>query len=526
MSDPQFDEEQLDSGADPARARISARSVVVWGARATGGLVGVGIAVAVAGAAIFVNPPVLSVDVPVVTVDPEPAAQVLVCPGPLLRLADDSGQNASEATPIGDRPYVTFGALSGDISTAPLAQSDAGTGGTRLAPQIAFVTPVDGAEPIVAGIQSSRVRAETGNVVGYATASCAQPTLRSWIIGGSTQLGRTSLLTLINPSNVEAVVDLSLHGESGSISAAGLRGIVVPAGAQRVIPVSGFSLEQRAPVIGITSTGGNVAAFLQQSIIRTLTPGGVDLMGQQSPSTTLVMTGIQVAGEDALSVINATPVDEDDTMATLRLFAPGGHAVVASVAVIPAGSSLADALANPREEEAESATDAHAHAEAPATPEATSFDVELTPDAVSEVPIAALAAGEYTVVVRADEPIVGAVRASTLGTEGIDFAWYTPAAELAEQAIVVTPDAQAITLSIANATQQDRTVTIAGPDGEQVVEIAGGASVSIAVDPRTEYALSGMAGLRAAVRSGIDGLIAQSPVLPAAPLARPVRVHV
>ncbi|HWL01899.1 MAG TPA: DUF5719 family protein [Microbacteriaceae bacterium] len=523
MTDPQLDDQLAPD--EEARVRVSARSVAIWGARASGGIVGVGIAVAVAGAAIFVNPPVLSVDPAVVVVHPEPAAQLLVCPGPLLRLADDSGQNASEASPIGDRPYVTFGSVSGTISTSAIAQSDAGTGGTRLAPQVALVTPVDGAEPIVAGIQSSRVRAEAGNVVGYATASCGQPTLRSWIIGGSTQLGRTSILTIINPSNVEATVDLTLSGESGAIAAAGLRGIVVPPGSQRVIPVSGFSLEQRAPVIGITSTGGNVAAFLQQSIIRTLIPGGVDLIGQQTPSTTLVMAGIEVAGEEALSSINATPVDEDDTMPTLRLFAPGASTLDATVAIIPVGSTLADALDHPRVEEVGDAlTDAHDHT--PEAPEPTSFEVTLTAGAVSEIPITGIAAGEYTIVVTAEEPLVGAVRASATGTQGIDFAWYAPIAELSEQAVVVTPDADAVVLTIANTTDADRIVTMTGPDGEETVEIPAGSAVSTAVDPRAEYALAGMAGLRAAVRSGVEGLTAQSPVLPAAPLARPVQVHV
>jgi len=524
MTDPELADDQLEPDAAEVRSRVSARSVAIWGARASGGIIGVAIAVAVAGAAIFVNPPVLSVDPPVVTVDPEPAPQLLVCPGPLLRLADDSGQNASEATPIGDRPYVTFGSLSGELTTSSIAQSDAGTGGTRLAPQVAFVTPVDGAEPVVAGIQSSRVRAETGNIVGYATASCGQPTLRSWIIAGSTQLGRTSILTIVNPSNVEATVDLSLYGETGAISAAGLRGIVVPAGSQRVIPVSGFSLEQRAPVIGITSTGGNVAAFLQQSIIRTLVPGGVDLMGQQSPSTTLVMAGVEVAGEEALAAINATPIDEDDTMPTLRLFAPDSDTLDATIAVIPAGSTLEDALANPREEDEDAASDAHIHA--PDEPEASSFDVTLTSGAVSEIPITAVAAGEYTIVVTADEPMIGAVRATATGKQGIDFAWYAPLSALGEDAVVVTPDADAVVLSIANTTDADRTVTMTGPDGDETVEVPAGATASIEVDARAQYALNGMAGLRAAVRSGAEGLIAQSPVLPPPPLARPVHVHV
>lgn len=520
MTDP-----MLDPSLDEApRPRVTARSVAIWGARATGGLVGVGIAVAVGAAALFVELPVLSATAPVVVVEPEPAPQALVCPGPLLRLADDTGQNASAATAIGEVPYVAFGALSGDVRTSALLQADTGTGGTRLAPQVAFVSPVDGAEPVAAGIQSTRVLATEGNVVGYASASCTQPALRSWIVGGSTQLGRTSLLTLINPSSVEATVDLSLAGESGPIAAAGLTGIVVPAGAQRVIPLSGFSLDQRAPVVGITSTGGNVAAFLQQSIIRTLVPGGVDLVGQQIPASELVLPGIVVAGQDALAAINTTPIDEDDTMPTLRLYAPGGGEVEATVAVVPTGDSLASALEHPRADELDPLTDAHDHV--PDAPEASSFVVTVRAGAVAEVPIGGLAAGEYTVVVTAPEPLVGAVRVSTIGAAGIDFAWSAPAPGLGERAVVMTPDADEVVLSIANPTSEDRAVTLRGPSGEIALDLPAGTTVSTEVPARAKLELTGMSGLSAAVRSGADGLIAQSPLLAPPRLASPVDVNV
>ncbi|OJX64692.1 MAG: hypothetical protein BGO95_02840 [Micrococcales bacterium 73-13] len=517
---------ELDEPDAEPRARISARSVAVWSARASGGIVGVAIAVVVAIAALFVTPPSWSVAPPVVVVQPEPATQVLVCPGPLLRLADDSGQNASQATPVGTAPQVDFLAESGRLTTSAIAQSDAGIGGSSLAPRLGLVVPVDGEAPVVAGVQSSRIPAnQGGGIVGYAATSCEQPALRSWIIGGSTQLGRTSILTIVNPSSVEAVVDLDLRGQLGAIDAVGLTGIVVPAGSQRVVPVSGFSLEQRAPVIGVRSTGGNVAVFLQQSIIRTLTPGGVDLIGAQDPSPALVIPGIAVAGETALAGINTTPADQDDTMPTLRLFAPSGRATTATVALVPTGSTLADALGNPRTVEASAPTDAHADAQ-PTEPEAESFTVELAAGAVSETPIERVAPGDYTIVVTASEPLVGAVRASVATPAGTDFAWYSPAGALGDRAALPAPRAPQVVLALANPTAEDRSVTLAGPDGDAVVKVPAGETVLTELEPGEDYSLSGIAGLRAAVRAGGDGFVAQFPLQPPAALAKPVRVHV
>lgn len=518
MSDPDIDVE------DTGRQRVSARSVAIWGARATGGIIGVAVAAVVVIGAVLVTPPSWSVTPPVVEVTPEPAAQTLVCPGSLLRLADDSGGNANEATPIGGVPTVRFTAASGSLARSPIEQSDAGTGGTSRAPQVARIDPEGGEAAVASGIQSTRIAAAEGNVVGYAATSCLQPALRSWVIGGSTQLGRTSILTIVNPTNVEAIVDLDLHGELGGIDAAGLEGIVVPPGSQRVIPVSGFALDQRAPVIGIESSGGNVAVFLQESIIRTLTPGGVDLSGQQTPSETLVIPGIQVAGKQALTAINTTEIDEDDTMPTLRLFAPGPRATEATVSLVPDGAVLADALANPRVEDPDAPTDAHV--EAPTEPTAMSFSVPLEPGAVVELPIQGVAPGEYTIVVSADEPLVGAVRASVTSSAGTDFAWYSPAGELADRVVVATPSADSVVLAIANDGSSERSVTMTGPEGELPLVIPAGGTLLVPLESAADVELRGMQGLRAALRAGGDGLVAQTPLQPPPALARPVHVHV
>lgn len=519
-------EELPDEEDAPRRPRMSGREAAIWGARTTGGAVAVVVAAVVAGGSLFVSLPSWSVAAPVVDVTPQPAQELLVCPGPILRLADDTGQNASDATPI-DSPALTFYSDSGTVTTRPLGASDvAGSGGTDRAPRIAVVDPVEGAAPLVGGVQTDTIVHSVATIQGLATASCTQPSLRSWIVAGSTELGRTSLLTLVNPTSVAATVDLSLYGALGPLDAPGTKGIVVPPDSQRVIPVNGLALEQAAPVIGITSSGGNVVAYLQESIVRTLTPGGMDLSGSQAPSEQLVIPGVRVAGEKALQPLNETPADLADTQPTLRLFAPGAATTTATVALIPKGKTLADALAAPDAPAADTPTDSDSSTATPAEPTPRSFQVRITEGAVAEVPIAGVAPGEYTVVVTADVPLVGALRASSTGSSGTDFAWFQPADALGARAVAVAPAVPSPVLYVANPLDAEAQVTVtAGPNVLQLTIPAGGTG-SLSLNANAQYVIEGRPGLRAAFTTGASGFIAQSIVQPPAPLATPVRVHV
>lgn len=520
-------------GDDASRRRVSAKDVAVWGGRTAAGLVGLGVSAVVVAGSVLWTPPTWSVTPAELVVEPEPASQYIVCPGPVLRLADDTGQNASTATPVGD-PVVAWKAISGDLDVTWLAQTDAGTGGTRQAPRIGLVEPVDGEAPNVSGAQSTRVDAVEGNILGLTSTACRQPSLRSWVIGGSTQLGRTSLLTLVNPSNVEATVTLELVGTTGQVDAPGLEGIVVPAGGQRIVPINGLAMGQEAPMIGVTSSGGTVAAFVQESIIRTLTPGGVDVTAAQTPSSELVIPAVRVADPTALEAIGVSEIDLADTLATLRLYAPNAtEPVTATVAIVPLGSTVAEALAaGPIVDEDASATDSHASG--PTTPQASSLTTTLTPGVVTELPIVGLAAGDYTFVVTADADLVGGVRASTIqqaavadgDDPAVDFAWFQPADSLGTVAGVATAGIPSPRLYLANTGADEVTGTLTADDGtttEFTVAAGGAARLEVAADET--YTLTGDAGLHASLVGGGDGELTALTIQAPAALARPVTVR-
>ncbi|WIB12994.1 DUF5719 family protein [Curtobacterium sp. MCPF17_052] len=198
------------------------------------------------------------------TVTPVPAAAERVCAGSALRLSDDAGNDATRASTIGSPEIAT--ATTGDR----VDRSELGSASTGSSVPTLLTAPAGDTAPQVAGSSSQSV--SDGDVVGVGAASCDDPSQSTWLVGGSTETGRTSLVTLSNPTDVNATVDLSIADTSGTVSAPGTTGIVVAPNSQKVVPLSGFVTDQGSTVVHVTSSGGQIVAHMQETVVRTLTP--------------------------------------------------------------------------------------------------------------------------------------------------------------------------------------------------------------------------------------------------------------
>jgi len=542
--------------SDDAQRKVTRREVAVVAGRTTAGVVVAALAAAVAFASTFIVPPTWSATAPSLTAVPTAAPQQLVCPGGLLRLASDTGEGASTASPIGV-PRTAWAADTA-VDVRDIAGTNAGTLGSPAVAEIGTVAVTGAGAPAAAGLQTEIVAA---GIDGLAVAACTAPVSEQWLVAGATTLGRTSLLLLTNPSAVEATVEIELYSEDGRISAAGLTGIRLAPDEQRVIPLNGFAVDVVAPVVRVVSTGGRVTAAMQQSIVRSLATGGVDLVSAQQPSSTLVIPGIRAQARAELATVDVQEVDHDDISTVLRLFAPGTIEVPVTVAVIPQGATLADALAVDETVDAAAPGDAHADHEHDgdevAVPEPFSIRLTLTPGLVTEHVLERVPAGDYTIVVTADSPLVGAVRNSTLATTTagprVDFAWATPAAPLADRAMLALPRladgggsvatvpggtaaqtgaappgnvALGYVLWITNpgASPAAATLTIAG-QAPITLEVAPGATEWVQLPVESTATLEGVRGLAAALLAIGPGLNAQSPLQPPGQLASEVLVR-
>lgn len=479
------------------RQPMSAKAVALVGARAAIGLVGIAVAGATIAASALLPIPTLTSTAPNQRVIPVPTAQQLVCPGAILRLADESGADATVVSAIG-RPAVTSDASAGQVDSTPVEISDADSGRTTAAPIIISTPPLDSTDRVLlSGAQAEQ--AASGDFVGLAAADCAVAGSDTWLAGGSTIVGRTTLLTLANPSEVPATVSIELFGENGAIAAPGTNGIIVPASGQRVLSLAGFAPGVVSPVVHVTSTGGQVLASLQHSVVRGLQPGGVDVVESTGLSLDSIIPGVRVTNAEAVEALSGGGESFADTLAVLRVFAPGNGDVSLTVSLIPEdGAETGD-----------------------------SFALDIDAGRVSDVPIGELATGNYTVRVESKVPVLSSVRVTSAAGESTDFAWFVPSPMLTERAQVTVADGPSPMVHLENPTSTDAEVVVTPLDGSSPtsVVVPAGASALVDVDARRGYDLSGFDELYAAVSLAGDGMVARYGIDPPGAGSSPLLVY-
>jgi len=426
------------------------------------------------------------------SIQPAESRTLRVCPGPMLELGDD----AESVSTLGSARIVT--------ATQP---ADAGAERVVLAPPrgteddvaVSLVTDPGAVDAgMLAGAQSQRLTTETA--AGFLAAGCAEPLADAWLAGGSTELGRSTMLLLANPGEVAATVDVRVHSETGPVEAPSGLGLIVQPGGQRVISIAGLAPGAAAPVVHVTSTGGTVAATLEQTSIDVLTPTGAELIGTTAPpAKRQTITGVVVPQAGGIAV------DEDhaegDAHPSLRLLAPGTDAVEAAVSVVPEAGG-----------------------------EGSVFDVVLQPGQVSDIPLGELAAGEYTVRIDADGEFVAAARTATTagGDEPpSDFAWFPASLPLLEETLIAVPRGPGAKLHFANTGDADVEASVTtDDDGERRVTVPAGGAVSVPMPGGGGSAfVADGAGLFASLSFAGDRQLAGVAVQPPGPLDSPIVVY-
>jgi hypothetical protein len=440
--------------------------------------------------------PTFAVEPPSALVQPAESSQLRVCPGPLLELAGDASDATAASSFGGAAVAIAADPADALVEQSPVEAPDNGQAEADGGPLAISAEPGSVEGGMLAGAQAQQASAES--VSGLAAAACAEPAAEAWLVAGATDVGRSGLVLLANPGLVASTVDVRVVGETGAIDAPGALGIVVPPGTQRVVSLAGLAPNVRSTVVHVTSAGAPIAASLQHSVVLGLDASGVELSTPTAlPAERQVIPGFTVDGR---GVDPQEDHAEGDDHPAVRLYAPGGGEVAAVVRIIG--------------QEGE---------------EAGRVDVTLVDGQVSDVPLGALTAGRYTVVVEADAPVVAAARATVLRTGDdpimADLAWHPATGPLLERAAVAVPQAPAPLLHLANPGDEAVSATVIAGTAERELTLEAGTAASVDLQPGERVVLEDVQGLHASLTFGEPQAIAAMPVAPPGPLDAPVRVY-
>lgn len=243
-----------------------------------------------------------------------------------------------------------------------------------------------------------------GDTRGIAATTCGTAQTEHWLVGGGTSLGTSSNLVVQNPSRTTASVTVTVWGPSGRVPLAGLETLLVPAGKQVSVFLEGIAVEQRRTAVHVQSTGTLVSSYLRVNSLDGITPLGIDYVtGGNGPSHTQVMTGLVV--QDTETEGQATPL--------VRIVAPDFAEVI----------DLSEDLDDDEEPLSQDPVGAASITLLGAQGRFVLFGadkIDLIAGAVVDLDLTGVPAGNYSVLVNADIPVLAAVRAVAAGEEDPD----------------------------------------------------------------------------------------------------------
>lgn len=317
--------------------------------------------------------------------------------------------------------------------------------------------PAAGEEPLLSG--GGVWRADVGDFRGIAALPCLEPAREAWLVGGSTEIGHSAVLTVTNPSATPATLEAEAWGPLGAVTLTHVSGAVVAPGATEtyLLEASASGLDRIA--VRVSASGADVAVALLDTRLDGITPRGIDVVAPgRSPATDILIPVVSL-------VEAADEADPASGASTLLLANPGSDLAIAAVTLLgPEGPITIPGA------------------------EAVSVD----PGAVYEITLAGLPAGNAAIQVTSDVPLLAAAQSVRVAAESgaMERAWSASVEPTLSQTLAA-PGAGAVAAGslVISAPGEAASVRLApvGADGAALpvvdLSVPSGAVVSVPADP-------------------------------------------
>lgn len=336
------------------------------------------------------------------------------------------------------------------------------------------VEPVGGAPGTVSG--STQYAATDGDLAGMTAAACTPAAHQHWLTGATTTTGTTSVLTVTNPSATNSTVNLAVFGADGPVEESGISDIVLAPGQTQALLVAGLAPREDSVAVRVSSSGGPVAADIQQHRLDGIVPAGVDTLQPATTGSNVVVPGVQISS-DAESIAEESGLDGQQP--TLHV-ASTGSAVSATIT-----------LRGP---------------DGPVDIPTEVSAIELAPGASTTVDLSGVAPGTYAVEIDADASVVASADSvafnpagdnedATGNTAAVDTAYMPSTAPIRGETMVALPALAEPVSQLLLTSAEEATVSITpiddeGRRGEEFTqELSGETAVTIDDEDAAGYVL-------------------------------------
>nr|NLD39671.1 hypothetical protein [Actinomycetales bacterium] len=427
--------------------------------------------------------------------NPVPATSSATLVAASVPRGDDGAGPAAIATSPAGEPTALWGTAALVGSADPGAEA-----------AVVVAEPLEGVAPLAAA--AGIWRSDAGDLRSLTALPCSVALAEQWLVGGATEVGSSAALTITNPGATPVTVTVSGWGPLGPVDLPMLSGLVIAPYASEtyLLEASDSTLERLA--LRVQSAGGAVGASLLETRLDGLTPLGTATVAPSAPpGTALVVPAVSLTDvpEDA---------GESGLQSFVRVLNPGTAPATLTLTLLTAEGEVGIAGAT---------------------------DVTVDPGAVFDIAIDGLPAGDHSVAVVSDQPVVAAAHLVRHASDGgADRAWSgaaTPSSLMTVAVPGLGAQADAATLVVANPSAEEVAVRVTpyGADGAagevREVSVPARASIGVVVEGapvalqvESDEPVAAALLLRAGIAEG--ELVAILPATPDAATAHAVTVTV
>lgn len=133
-----------------------------------------------------------------------------------------------------------------------------------------------------AGYAGFSYHADSGPAAGFASTQCSTAQRSQWFLGPETGSGANSLLSVANPHDREATVEVTSYDAEGETGSLGATTLLIPENSVRTVNLAAFTEEEQAQLaVHVQASGAPVTAHLQSGLAEGSTGLGMELLPTQ-----------------------------------------------------------------------------------------------------------------------------------------------------------------------------------------------------------------------------------------------------